>query len=417
MIRLLLICTLIITAAFFSWTPPTYTLTLTNPTALVRTDEPIVISRKLIESLTTKVPEGRVPRLKTAKGVVIPCQADDKDGDDQWEELAFLYSFNPNEKIQIMIEFVKPEEMPSFPLRAYAFLGISPERNNIYIPVRMEMLREEHKAEEYPNIYQLEGPCWENDKVGFRLYFDQRNSKDIFGKTSSEMVLERVKPKENYHTKQPWGMDILKVNTSLGAGALAILENGTANQTKMARLGENTGSTTFELVAKGPARAILRMVYKDWKVGTDTYSVTEEITIWGGSYGYQSVVTLTGFSGERTLLTGIANLYNSKSVQQKSNNYTILATHARQSENKDHLGMALLLKNSDLVKTGEAPKLGTGITQSSVAYLKAKPGVPITFHFYAGWAGTNPKFTNAASFLTMLQNQVDRLTQPIKVAK
>ncbi len=40
--------------------------------------------------------------------------------------------------------------------------------------------------------YQMEGPAWENDLVGFRNYLDQRNGMDIFGKIESRMVLDSV---------------------------------------------------------------------------------------------------------------------------------------------------------------------------------------------------------------------------------
>jgi len=33
---------------------------------------------------------------------------------------------------------------------------------------------------------QKDSPVWENDKKGFRLYFDGRNTKDIFGKRISD---------------------------------------------------------------------------------------------------------------------------------------------------------------------------------------------------------------------------------------
>ena len=71
----------------------------------------------------------------------------------------------------------------------------------------------------------------ENDKVGFRLYLDGRNAKDIYGKRTSELVLKDIgldesgTPVDNYHVLRDWGRDILQVGNSLGAGGLALFEN------------------------------------------------------------------------------------------------------------------------------------------------------------------------------------------------
>ena len=39
---------------------------------------------------------------------------------------------------------------------------------------------------------RYEGPGWESDKVGYRLYLDWRNATDIFGKKTDDLVLQGV---------------------------------------------------------------------------------------------------------------------------------------------------------------------------------------------------------------------------------
>lgn len=79
-------------------------------------------------------------------------------------------------------------------------------------------------------LITYEGPGWESDKVGFRVYLDGRNALDIFGKTTSDMVLANVGRGDDYHAMADWGMDILKVGNSLGAGGFGVFENGEARQ-------------------------------------------------------------------------------------------------------------------------------------------------------------------------------------------
>ena len=39
---------------------------------------------------------------------------------------------------------------------------------------------------------RYEGPGWESNKIGYRLYLDWRNAIDIFGKKTEAMVLQQV---------------------------------------------------------------------------------------------------------------------------------------------------------------------------------------------------------------------------------
>ncbi|HET9054673.1 MAG TPA: DUF4861 family protein, partial [Cyclobacteriaceae bacterium] len=73
---------------------------------------------------------------------------------------------------------------------------------------------------DHSNWIRYEGPGIESDKVGYRIYLDWRNGFDIFGKTVADPILQKVGQDgyESYHHMQDWGMDILKVGESLGAG-------------------------------------------------------------------------------------------------------------------------------------------------------------------------------------------------------
>ena len=80
------------------------------------------------------------------------------------------------------------------------------------------------------NLITYEGPGWESQMVGYRLYLDGRNAIDVFGKKTADMILKQVGRGDDYHQMQPWGMDILKVGSSLGSGGFGVHENGEAVQ-------------------------------------------------------------------------------------------------------------------------------------------------------------------------------------------
>ena len=75
----------------------------------------------------------------------------------------------------------------------------------------------------------MDGIAWENDKMGFRHYFDGRNCRDVFGKRVSDMVLDTVGirpegiPGDTYHVLAGWGRDIMSAANSFGLGGLAVL--------------------------------------------------------------------------------------------------------------------------------------------------------------------------------------------------
>ena len=59
---------------------------------------------------------------------------------------------------------------------------------------------------------RYEGPGWENNQIGYRLYLDWRNAIDIFGKKVDSLVLPYVGQDgfDSYHDPADWGQDILK---------------------------------------------------------------------------------------------------------------------------------------------------------------------------------------------------------------
>lgn len=80
------------------------------------------------------------------------------------------------------MEWLTPEKYPVFAPRTNVRYGKMTSPGIIE-----ELSRDAHDkhnlprgSEMYP--YQMDGPVWENDKMGFRQYFDGRNCCDVFGK-------------------------------------------------------------------------------------------------------------------------------------------------------------------------------------------------------------------------------------------
>ena len=164
---------------------------VTNTMDQSRDDAIILLSKGSIYDWT-KIPEGQWPGPKDEAGAYIPTQLDDLDGDGQWDGLFALTHMDASSQKMVSLVFVLPDEFPVFETRTNLRLG----SNEKGYPELLEASRLEgityHNHSRTGEVYQMEGPAWENDKVGFRNYLDQRNGMDIFGKLIPEMVLDSV---------------------------------------------------------------------------------------------------------------------------------------------------------------------------------------------------------------------------------
>ena len=379
------------------------TFKLTNNSPVDQKDAAVIIKRG---DLPVQDQDEFVPLLISEANDTIASQTDDIDGDGQWDEVAFVYSLPANSTAEISIKWV--ETFPDFKKRTNVRFA-KKVSDNEYEELTSEIRPKDHSKASPTVHYQMEGPGWENDVVGFRNYFDPRNGFDIFGKTTNDMVMDsEVGISGDYHTMQDWGMDVLKVNNSLGAGAVAMYKNG-----ELHRLGD-TDEARFELVTEGPVRSIFRLIYDGWKVGDENYQLTNEISIWAGNPYYQSELFLSGNNNVQ-VVTGIVNMESDSLIEIAENNFNVLATHAPQAYDGEYLGMALLIPQAYFVQAGETPDEGDGITQTYFARMKNQGEVSGKYYFYVGWELQNEQYKNVDFFVDQLKQAVAALDHPLTV--
>ncbi|WP_299258423.1 DUF4861 domain-containing protein [uncultured Aquimarina sp.] len=379
-----------------------------NTLDIKRVDENISIPRDKIISILDSIPKNRVPMMKDSSGKIIPFQLDDLEKNGIWDELSLTLDFKPNQLLDLELTTIAPESIPSFTPRTNIRFGIGTNKTNV-----REVLEQKRIGDPRTNdsiFYQMEGPAWENDKVGFRFYFDPRNGIDIFGKTTSGLVLDRVGLGEgNYHELDDWGMDILKVGNSLGAGALAIKKNDT-----LIRI-TGKDQAEFKVIAEGPIRSIFEMTYENSKIGDQRINVIHRITIWKGQWGYQNEVFFKGITDQMKLVSGIVNLKPNKLYSKIVENYHALETYGPQSENNDALGMAIIVPKEDFIDNGEAPKEKADIVKTYYTVMNASNKRPTAFYFLSGWERSHQQFKTYNGFEKMIINTIERLSNPILI--
>ena len=391
---------------------PEISIRVENPLDTGREDARILITRNELSNHRAGIPEQELPLLSDREGNPVPCQADDVDGDGRWDELFALTDLGPGEQKTFILSFADSASYPSFDVRTNIRLGSSepgyPELENAD---RLEGVSYDNHART-GEVYQMEGPAWENDHVGFRNYLDQRNGMDIFGKLTSEMVLDSVgiEGRQSYHEPDRWGMDILKVGTSLGAGSIGYMYNDS-----IYRVGD-TGSGTYRLVFEGTQRSRMRLGYTGWEVEEHTLQVDHRIDIVAGTRCYESLVTYSRTAAEMDLVTGIVNMHSdSLYVESLNDQYTMLMTHDLQAEDTTLLAMALMVPSELLVEYGKTDDQGEGVTETYYARLSSRPDQPVPYRFYALWEREDPRWASPAEVVAYMKKEARWLTHPASV--
>ena len=399
----------------------TASFTFINPLDTSREDEVMVITRDQVAS-KTEINDSLLPVFMEADKM-LPTQVDDLDGDGRWDELAVLVNFRGKETKKVTIGFESPSAYPVFEKRTNLRLGIIQPDGSFKEVDRYSALPCDDGFE---IISQAEGVNWENDKMGFRVYFDCRNVKDLFGKLKPGLIIDKVQTPEmgSYHELADWGMDILHCGSSLGSGGLALMRNDS-----LYRLGSTKGYE-YVKITEGPVRSIFELRYTGWSVEGKMLSAVERITIYPGKYWFKSEVTFNGIEKGDQVVTGIVTTKLTREPFRFDNHgCSCIGTHDVQSLNNDELGMAVIVKQDETGKVGMTSKINffelgykTVIEKSfsniisDTYYISQKcdDGVPSTHYFSAVWGLEKPQWKTEEGFRKYLDEEMLKLSAPIQ---
>lgn len=243
---------------------------------------------------------------------------------------------------------------------------------------------------------RYEGPGWESNKIGYRLYLDWRNAIDIYGKKTEEIVLPIVGQDgfDSYHEMSDWGADILKVGKGLGIGSIGRVVNGEM-------LHFNEVEKTTASVENNKANSKVTVDYKGWKTNGQNTDFTSELTIFPDErYTQHTIKSSNALDG---IVTGIVNLYKLPLIQRTVPNgkWGYIATYGKQTLFDDNLGMAVFYKISDTEE----------IYKGKDDYLiRFKPTTEkVTFYFLGAWEKEPNGIKTEKEFLKYLDQNLSKL--------
>ena len=323
-----------------------FNVTVSNSIKSDRTDQPVVIALQ-------KYGEVQSALVKQADGSEVPCQLDDLDQDERFDELCFLVNLKGKESKTYTITLYKEGSPRTYEPRVYTEMLM-----------RNDKVKEKNKHNNYiesitargdcANSYNLQhhhGVSFESELNGIRIYFDKRQTLDLYGKFTKRLELRETQ----FYTsatqkKEGYGDDVLWVGNTFGLGAFRGW-NGTAST-----MIEPVKSRTQRIISYGPLRTIVELVDKGWKADAQKAPVNMTIryTQYAGHRDTDVDVFFNHDVADYQFSTGIINVKGSEECSDKKGLRACWGTDWPSTDtvkwNRETVGLAICLQQQNIVK-------------------------------------------------------------------
>ena len=317
-----------------------FNVTVTNPSKMVKTDEPVVIDLSKLGSI------GEIQRaVVTVDGKEIPSQLDDTNRDCTNDELCFLLNLGKKETKNCQVQLFTEGEQAQYPARTFAELCLPSKNKKETKNCQVQLFTEGEQAQ-YPartfaelclpsknkklaknkqdiylrsisfdkktkDVYHYvhsHGVCFESELVAMRVYFDQRQTIDLYGKINKGLVIYDTQfyPSEE-QLQAGSGDDCLWVGNTYGLGALRGWDG--KNQLHLT----DVKYQEQRIISEGPLRAIVEVVDNGWvpAPGLKPLNTTIRYTIYAGHRDFDVDVFFNKDASGYQFATGLINVKGS----------------------------------------------------------------------------------------------------------
>ena len=285
----------------------TLTVVVDNLSNLPQTDVPVAVA--LPHDI--RVRSANLVPSQNGNGISsLPYQLDDLDDDGLNDELFFLTDLEGNEKRSFVLTLSEQKPTETFPPRVYADMMLTNKKikesnkQDLYI----SQLTVENGTNAY-NMLHHHGAAFESELVGYRIYFDHRQTVDIYGKYRKGLELRQTQFYPDDEQKAlGFGDDVLWVGNTLGLGTLRgwdgeqpVMLNDVAHRSQ-------------RLVATGPLRIIIEVKDRQWRVLPDEEPITmsTRYTLCAGHRDCSVDISFEDTPDEKLFVTGLINVKGSK---------------------------------------------------------------------------------------------------------
>lgn len=287
----------------------TVTFQVSNPSKAPRTDVPVIIP---LEAGWGPV----ATAIVTDGQKEIPCQLDDLDQDGTFDELCFLADLKSKENATYQVTFAAEGEPRTYPARVYAEMLIRNDKvkeknkHNNFI----ESITARGDCANSYNIQHHHGVDFESELNGIRIYFDQRQTIDLYGKYQKRLELEATQFYTSKEQKaEGYGDDVLWVGNTFGLGAFRGWDGQQPTMIAPVR------SRTQRIISYGPLRTIVEVFDRGWKADKDKapLNMTIRYTQYAGHRDTDVDVIFDKNVADYTFSTGIINVKDSEEFSDK----------------------------------------------------------------------------------------------------
>ena len=280
-----------------------FEVTVKNPSGEARQDVPVVMDLKSWGDIRKAVVK--------VDGKEIPSQLDDLDRDCVNDELCFLVNLGKKEKKTYCVSLYEEGEQAQYPARTFAELCL-PSRNKKLAKnqqdIYLKSIAFDKRTKDPYHYVHSHGICFESDLVAMRVYFDHRQTIDLYGKINPGLVIEKTQfyPSEEQIAAGS-GDDCLWVGNTYGLGALRGWDG--RNQVLL----NDLKYQEQRVISEGPLRAIVELDDRGWTPapGLKPVNATIRYTIYAGHRDFDVDVFFNKDVSNYDFATGLINVKGS----------------------------------------------------------------------------------------------------------
>lgn len=245
---------------------------LANTLNVKRSDVPVVISLK-------DIPFNVVDAVVKDGDREVPSQIDDLDRNLRNDELAFVIDMEAKGKKTLTVELYSDKQTErNYPRRTYGDMIVrdfKTKKKNKF-PGYIHSL----SAPEGVDVFHLlhhHGADFESELVAYRVYFDERQTYDLYGKYNKQLELQTSQfYPDDEQLAAGYGDDVLWAGQTVGLGAL---RGWDGQKPTMVCPVKSRGQ---RMVASGPVRTIVELTDEGWQLGGQTFNLRQNVIIYAG---------------------------------------------------------------------------------------------------------------------------------------
>ena len=276
-----------------------YEVSLYNPLRRISSDMPISIKLKEFNSDF---------RIRSAvvfyNGLEIPSQLDDINGDGHYDELAFVLDMKGEQNVVVEVKLCNLPSNKKYESRVYGDMILN-DKNQKFPTITTLSSPGTNETRPYYDVVYLHGPVFESELVGYRIYYDNRQSIDIYGKIKRRIEL----PVTHFHTTdeqlaEGYGADVLWAGQTVSLGSF----RGWDPKAEEPLYIDDVKTRQESLRAVGPVRTIIEVKDYDWYYEDHYLTMTQYYTLWAGHRDVKVEINFEDKLADETFCTGVQKL-------------------------------------------------------------------------------------------------------------